>query len=128
MGRLLYPVARPNADRRPNADAATSRDAALDYLRAFVTVLVVAHHSVLAYALISPNAAPRSPLHPWLAGIPNRGQPSPGRIRPIRAFQRHLLHVADVLPFGAFVEPSLARKGSGNFLRDRALRLGVRSL
>src|SRR5271170_117930 len=55
---------------RPHAQAATSRDAALDYLRAFVTVLVVAHHSVIAYALISPNAAPRSPVHPWLAGIP----------------------------------------------------------
>jgi hypothetical protein len=50
--------------------AAMGRDAALDYLRAFITVLVVAHHSVLAYALVSPNAASRDPLHPWLAGIP----------------------------------------------------------
>ena len=39
-------------------------------LRAFVTVLVVAHHSVLAYARVSAAATPRSPVHPWLAGIP----------------------------------------------------------
>ena len=97
---------------RPDAHAATSRDAALDTLRAFVTVLVVAHHSVIAYALISPAAAPRSPLHPWLAGIPIVDSHRLARLRPVRALQRHLLHVADVLALGAVrrAEPGAQRR------------------
>jgi Acyltransferase family len=110
---------------RVQVQAATSRDAAFDYLRAFITVLVVAHHSVLAYARISPDVAPRHPLHPWLAGIP--------------IADSHRLVVFDLFAFfndtffmslmfllsGLFVWPSLARKGGARFLRDRLLRLGV---
>ena len=98
---------------------------AFDILRAFVTVLVVADHSVLAYALLSPAAAPRSPLHPWLAGIP--------------IVDSHRLIVFDLfglftdtffmslmfLLSGLFVGPSLSSKGSRRFLRGRALRLGA---
>jgi hypothetical protein len=110
---------------RPHADAATSRDAALDYLRAFVTVLVVAHHSVLAYALISPNAAPRSPLHPWLAGIPIVDSHRLVAFELFALFNDTFFMSLMFFLSGLFVGPSLARKGSGNFLRDRALRLGA---
>jgi Acyltransferase family len=111
---------------RPHAQAATSRDAALDYLRSFVTVLVVAHHSVIAYALISPNAVPRSPVHPWLAGIPiaDAGHRLIG-FDVFALFNDTFFMSLMFLLSGLFVGPSLARKGSGSFLRDRGLRLGA---
>ena len=111
---------------RPCVRAATSRDAALDYLRAFVTVLVVAHHSVLAYALITPNAAPRSPLHPWLASIPivDGGHRLIGFDVFALVNDTFFMSLMFLLS-GLFVGPSLARKGAGGFLRDRGLRLGA---
>jgi peptidoglycan/LPS O-acetylase OafA/YrhL len=111
---------------RPHAQAVTSRDGALDYLRAFVTVLVVAHHSVIAYALISPNAAPRGPVHPWLAGIPivDGGHRLIG-FDLFALFNDTFFMSLMFLLSGLFVGPSLARKGSGSFLRDRGLRLGA---
>jgi hypothetical protein len=110
---------------RPHGHAATSRDAALDYLRAFVTVLVVAHHSVLAYALVSPAAAPRSPLHPWLAGIPIVDSHRLIGFDLFALFNDTFFMSLMFLLSGLFVGPSLQRKGAGSFLRDRALRLGA---
>jgi peptidoglycan/LPS O-acetylase OafA/YrhL len=110
---------------RPHAQAATSRDVALDYLRAFVTVLVVAHHSVLAYALISPNVAPRSSLHPWLAGIPIVDRHGLIAFDLFALFNDTFFMSLMFLLSGLFVGPSLARKGGGSFLRDRGLRLGA---
>jgi peptidoglycan/LPS O-acetylase OafA/YrhL len=110
---------------RAHAHAAASREAALDTLRAFVTVMVVAHHSVLAYALISPAAAPRSPLHPWLAGIPIVDSHRLAVFDLFALFNDTFFMSLMFLLSGLFVGPSLARKGSGSFLRDRALRLGA---
>jgi hypothetical protein len=122
---LLTRAVSTHAAGRPRTQVATSRDVAFDTLRAFVTVLVVAHHSAIAYARVSAVATPRSPLHPWLAGIP--------------IVDSHRLIVFDLFALfndtffmslmfllsGLFVGPSLARKGAGGFLRDRALRLGA---
>jgi fucose 4-O-acetylase-like acetyltransferase len=110
---------------RPSADAAASRDASLDALRAFVTVLVVAHHSVLAYALISPSVASRSPLHPWLAGIPIVDSHRLVAFDLFALFNDTFFMSLMFFLSGLFVGPSLARKGGANFLRDRALRLGL---
>jgi peptidoglycan/LPS O-acetylase OafA/YrhL len=111
-----------NVTARSPARAPMSRDPALDYLRAFITVLVVAVHSVAGYALIIPASRP---VHSWLAGAPIADSH--------RLFGFDLfLHFTDnffmSLMFflsGLFVWPSLARKGSAIFLRDRVLRLGV---
>ena len=99
----------------------TSSISSRAYLRAFVTVLVVAHHSVIAYALISPNAVPRSPVHPWLAGIPivDAGHRLIG-FDLFALFNDTFFMSLMFLLSGLFVGPSLARKGSGNFLRDGA--------
>jgi len=110
---------------RPHALAATGRDAALDYLRAFVTVLVVAHHSVIAYALVSATAAPRSPLHPWLSGIPIVDSHRLIGFDLFALFNDTFFMSLMFFLSGLFVGPSLARKGGGSFLRDRALRLGA---
>jgi hypothetical protein len=105
--------------------AATGRDPALDYLRAVITVLVVAHHSVLAYALISPNAAPRHPLHPWLAGIPIADSHRLVAFDLFGLFNDTFFMSLMFLLSGLFVWPSMARKGGARFLLDRVLRLGV---
>ena len=110
---------------RPDAHAATSRDVAFDILRAFVTVLVVADHSVLAYALLSPAAAPSSPLHPWLAGIPIVDSHRLITFDLFALFTDTFFMSLMFLLSGLFVGPSLSGKGSRRFLRGRALRLGA---
>src|SRR6516165_10221635 len=78
---LAVPAATDVAARSPT-QATSRRDTALDYLRAFVIVLVVAVHSVAAYALVIPASHPR---HSWRA---DRRQPPHARRRPVSAFQR----------------------------------------
>jgi fucose 4-O-acetylase-like acetyltransferase len=110
---------------RVPVQAATSRDTAFDYLRAFITVLVVAHHSVIAYARISPDVAPRHPLHPWLAGIPIADSHRLVSFDLFALFNDTFFMSLMFLLSGLFVWPSLVRKGGARFLRDRLLRLGV---
>ncbi len=98
---------------------------AIGYLRAFVTVLVVAHHAVLAYFQYAPppssfTAEPRLwrafpvvdtarwPSFSWFVGFND-------------VFFMSLMFFLS----GLFVWSSLKRKGAAQFLRDRALRLGV---
>jgi hypothetical protein len=118
---LSVSAAKSVAGRSPAA-ATTRRDAAIDYVRAFVTVIVVTVHSVAGYALVIPAAHPH---HAWLTGAPVADT---HRMPGVDLF----MHVNDdfcmALMFfvsGVFVWPSLARKGSAAFLRDRVLRLGL---
>jgi hypothetical protein len=99
---------------------------AIGYLRAFLVVLVVAHHSAIAYM----KGAPALP-HSLLA------TPRLWRAFPIVDHQQWagfgvLVVFNDVffmsLMFfvsGLFVWSSLRRKGAETFVRDRALRLGL---
>jgi glucans biosynthesis protein C len=93
----------------------------LDYLRGFITVLVVAHHSTLAYttfAHFNPLAYIAS-THPI--------------VDTARAFGLDVFEDFDDVYFmslmflisGIFVLPSLARKGSRIFFRDRFRRLFI---
>jgi uncharacterized membrane protein (DUF485 family) len=99
----------------------TIREVSIDYLRAFVTLLVLAHHSSLAYTTFAHldvahylgSTAPIVDARRW-------------------AFLDYAENFNDVffmsLMFfisGLFVWPALKKKGVGNFLRDRLLRLGV---
>lgn len=101
--------------------AAGARDASFDHLRAFIVLLVLLHHSVLAYAIMWP------------------AQPGAFRILPAPIVDSHRWAGFDVLAIfndtffmalmfllsGLFVWPGLERKGGAKFLRDRILRLGV---
>jgi peptidoglycan/LPS O-acetylase OafA/YrhL len=125
-----YAVVGVDSPANPVFAAVTSRphghrDVALDTLRAFVVVLVVAHHSVLAYALVSPGVAPSSPLHPWLAGIPIVDSHRLIAFDLFALFNDTFFMSLMFLLSGLFVGPSLRRKGAEGFLRDRALRLGA---
>jgi hypothetical protein len=97
------------------------RNPALGRMRTFLTLLVVLHHSVLAYVrfghfdarhfLASP--APVIDAHGW-AGFDI-----------VVLFDDSFFMAWMFLLSGLFVWPSLTRKGGGAFLKDRAWRLGV---
>lgn len=104
----------------------TDRNLALDYLRAFVTVLVLAFHSFIAYGVYIPSSAARFDTKPYLWGP----FPIVDRERWLGfdlfiVFNDIFFMSLMFLLSGLFVWPSLVRKGSGRFLRDRVLRLGL---
>lgn len=106
--------------------ASAPYNVSVGYLRAFITLLVLAHHSVLAYI-------------PYVPGAPTSltGEQRWWEASPVMDAQRWrgwglLVSFNDMffmaLMFflsGLFVWKSLVKKGAGQFLRDRALRLGV---
>jgi hypothetical protein len=105
---------------KPVPDAG-ARDASFDYLRAFIVLLVLLHHSVLAYAVTWPAqprtfkilAAPIVDPQRW-AGFDF-----------LVIFNDTFFMALMFLLSGLFVWPSLGRKGGAGFLGDRFLRLGV---
>lgn len=112
---------------RPHLTIATDRPqkvASIDALRTCLVVLVVAHHAILAYAQISPTVTPRGPFS-WLTGVPVvDSQRLPGLDMLVLLDDTWLMALMFFLS-GLFVAPSLAHKGGRNFLRNRALRLGL---
>jgi surface polysaccharide O-acyltransferase-like enzyme len=104
----------------------TTRNSSLSYLRAFVTLLVVAHHSMLAYTTYAP------PVPNDLTAQPRWWQAFPV-VDPARWVGfNYLVGWNDIffmsLMFflsGLFVWPSLRRKGVAEFLKHRLLRLGL---
>jgi hypothetical protein len=106
------------------AHTTTSRDVTLDYLRAFVVVVVVASHAVSAYGLNGPTAGPHTPLR-WFAGAPIVDSHRLIGFDLFSLFADTFMMSLMFFLSGLFVASSLARKHSGGFLRDRALRLGV---
>jgi len=106
------------------ADSSTS--VAIGTLRAVITVLVVAHHAVLAYNPFAPpppssllseprfwGAFPVVDSHRWGAG------------GLLTSFNDMFFMALMFFLSGLFVWASLQRKGAGTFLRDRARRLGI---
>jgi peptidoglycan/LPS O-acetylase OafA/YrhL len=103
-----------------------SRFVALDALRTFLTLMVVAHHAALAY---HPYALPASGsllTEPrlWLAFPVVDPARLPG-LDLFVAFNDIFFMSLMFLLSGLFAWPSLQRKGVRAFLRDRLVRLGV---
>ena len=97
------------------------REVSIDYLRAFVTLLVLAHHSSLAYTTFA---------HFDTANFLNSTAPIVDSQR--WGFLDYAENFNDVffmsLMFfisGLFVWPTLRSRGIGTFLRDRLVRLGI---
>ncbi len=118
---------RARNDRPPEADVTTRRSSlALDNLRAFVILLVLSFHSVLAYLQFL-TAAPfpfDSPPYLW------RAFPIVDSHRFLGfdlycAWQDVFLMSMFFFLSGLFVWPSLCRRGAANFLYGRILRLGL---
>jgi peptidoglycan/LPS O-acetylase OafA/YrhL len=93
---------------------------AIDYLRAFVVVLVLVHHSVIAY---SPYAR-FDPVH-YLWGAPIVDTAHWRGFDLLVLFDDNFFMSLMFFLSGLFVWPALARKGCGAFLRDRILRLAL---
>lgn len=93
---------------------------ALEHLRTFVTVLVVAHHAFIAYNVHASfdkvnflDGAPIVDPFRWLG------------FDVIVLFNDTFFMSLMFLLSGLFVWPSLVRKGNGKFLLDRTRRLGL---
>jgi peptidoglycan/LPS O-acetylase OafA/YrhL len=101
--------------------AASPRDARLDYLRAFIVLLVLLHHSVLAYAVLWPAQPTTFRILPAPIVDPQRW----AGFDVLVIFNDTFFMALMFLLSGLFVWPGLERKGGARFLRDRILRLGV---
>jgi peptidoglycan/LPS O-acetylase OafA/YrhL len=100
---------------------------ALGYLRAFVTLLVLAHHAALAYHPIAPAIATTSlAAEPrWWLVFPVIDSQRSSIAMLLVAFNDIFFMSLMFLLSGVFVWASLKRKGSAIYFRDRLLRLGV---
>jgi fucose 4-O-acetylase-like acetyltransferase len=98
----------------------------MGYLRAFITLLVVAHHAALAYHPFAPPPPASLTDQPriWPA-FPVVDPERWSGIAWLVSFNDVFFMALMFFISGLFVWPSLERKGAGSFLRDRAIRLGL---
>ena len=101
--------------------------AAISYLRAFVTLLVLGHHAALAYHPFGPPAPPASLLAQprWWPAFPILDSQRWTGFAAFVGFNDIFFMALMFFLSGLFVWHSLERKGAGQFVRDRALRLGI---
>ena len=118
-----------SADRsiQSESTARPTHNLALGYLRGFLVVLVLAHHSVLAY-IASPPPLPKSLLDPvrWWRAFPiidTRAHWAGFSL--FTGFNDDFFMSLMFFISGLFVWSSLRRKGAGTFARDRLIRLGI---
>lgn len=105
--------------------AASPRNAALDQLRSFVTLLVLLHHTLLAYHPYAPPPGPfDGPSLPWTA-FPVVDGALLAAANWIVGFNDVFFMSLMFLISGVFVWPALARRGAYDFARERLLRLGL---
>jgi len=103
-----------------------NRSTSVGYLRAFVTVLVVLHHAVLAYHPFAPAPGAAFLAEPRLWQIfPVSDSAKTGAALFITGVNDVFFMSLMFLVSGLFVWHSLVRKGPASFLRDRGSRLGV---
>jgi surface polysaccharide O-acyltransferase-like enzyme len=99
----------------------SDRNAALDRARTFITVLVLANHSVVGYTQFGRFY----PNHYLWSTAPIVDSQRWGGFNALTLFNDAFFMALMFLLSGLFVWPSLKRKGIAHFLRDRALRLGL---
>jgi peptidoglycan/LPS O-acetylase OafA/YrhL len=110
----------------PQQHSTSGYNFAAGYLRAFLTVSVVAFHAVIAYTSFAPPP-PRSLLTKpqwWMAFPVVDSRRWPGFDAFVGFNDVFFMSLMFFLS-GLFVTSSLRRKGASAFLRDRAVRLGA---
>jgi peptidoglycan/LPS O-acetylase OafA/YrhL len=121
------PVAAvPPATATRAAAVGQDRNLAVGYLRAFITVLVLAHHSVIAYiaGLPKPSAVFTRPPFNWGA-FPIQDSHTSALPGLLTGFNETFFMSLMFFISGLFVWDSLKRKGAAGFVRDRIVRLGI---
>lgn len=110
----------------PGASPADGRGLAVDHLRSFITLLVVAHHAVLAYHPYGPTPGASFDAAPMLwRAFPVLDPAKWTGIDLLVAINDTFFMMLMFLVGGLFVARSVARRGAIGFVRERALRLGV---
>jgi Acyltransferase family len=121
-------LVRPVVAKHEVNAAAVARPAhnlALGYLRGFLVVLVLAHHSVLAYIDAAPQATSLlTPPFYWRAFMVVDHQHWAG-FGLFTGFNDDFFMSLMFFVSGLFVWSSLQRKGSASFVRERMRRLGI---
>lgn len=102
------------------------RNTAIDAMRAFVTLLVLAHHALIAYMpdVPRPAAAFTQPAMLW-AAFPIVDSQKFGLFGLLVMINDLFFMALMFFISGLFVWRGLSAKGAGGFLRGRLLRLGV---
>jgi hypothetical protein len=111
---------------QPAAVIRTGHNVALGYLRGFLVVLVLAHHSVIAYVgltLPQSKSFAKPPFY-WRA-FPVIDHAHWAGFGLFTAFNDDFFMSLMFFVSGLFVWSSLRRKGKAIFARDRLLRLGI---
>lgn len=113
-------------DLKPLEAARPGYNVALGYLRGFLVVLVLAHHSVIAYMDVT---LPRSkslgtPPYFWRA-FPVLDHVYSTAFAVFTGFNDDFFMSLMFFVSGLFIWSSLRRKGAPTFVRDRLLRLGI---
>jgi peptidoglycan/LPS O-acetylase OafA/YrhL len=108
-------------------DVETARyNYAIGYLRAFVVVLVIAHHAALAYHPYAPPPSASLVAQPrWWEAFPVVDAQRWSGSSLLAGFNDTFFMSLMFFLSGLFVWHGLEKKGSAKFLRDRLLRLGV---
>jgi Acyltransferase family len=95
-------------------------------VRAFVTLLVVVHHAVIAYNAFAPPLTASLGQEPrWWKALPIVDSQRSGVWAIFNAFNDGFFMALMFLISGLFVRTSLRGKGAGRFIRNRVLRLGI---
>lgn len=116
----------PPMTTEPAGAPRTGEHLATGNLRAFLTVMVLAHHAVLAYHPQAPAPPASLVTEPrWWQAFPIVDSQRWAGFGLLVGFNDVFFMALMFFLSGLFVWSSLLRKGSGGFLRDRALRLGV---
>ena len=110
----------------PPASTKSDYNVALGYLRAFVVVLVVAHHAALAYHPFAPPAPALLVSQPrWWQAFPVVDSQRSSVFALLVGFNDVFFMSLMFMLSGLFVWGSLERKGAGTFVRGRLRRLGL---
>lgn len=112
--------------REAPSESSVPKNPALGALRAFLTLLVVAHHAALAYITWAPPAAASLLAEPrlWMA-FPIVDSAKAKGLDLFVGWNDTFFMSLLFLVAGAVTWPSLVRKGAGTYLRDRLKRLGL---
>jgi len=120
-------AAEAAAAAEPASLPSSGHNLPVGYLRAFITALVVGHHAVIAYNSFIPKTSP-GPLNgpsQWWRAFPVVDSQRWAGFGLFNTFNDMFFMALMFFLSGLFVHASLGRKGSGAYLRDRALRLGL---
>ncbi len=124
--RRASAASAPADATKPSQAPAGAHSVPMGYLRAFITLLVVAHHAVLAYHPFAPPMASSLLAEPrWWLVFPIVDEQRWAGFMLLTAFNDMFFMSLMFFLSGVFVWGSLHRKRAAAFLRDRAMRLGV---